>query len=874
MDFKSIECKWQKKWAEKKIFKAKEGKKKKFYCLEMFPYPSGYLHMGHVRNYSIGDAFARFKRMQGFNVLYPMGYDAFGLPAENAAIKGGKDPAKWTSENIEGIKRQQKLMGLSYDWDREIATCYPDYYKWNQWIFLQFLKKGLVYKKKASVNWCPGCKTVLANEQVEKGKCWRCKSEVDEKELEQWFFKITDYAEELDRDIEKLKEWPERVRTMQRHWIGKSEGVDIYFKLEGSGKILPSFTTRCDTIYSVTFICVAPESPLVKELTKGTKFEKGAKEFVKKIKKETIIDRTNEEKEKEGFFTGRHAVNPVNGEKIPIFISNFALMYGSGIVMCDAHDKRDFKFARKYKIPLKFVISGDGKEKNANGAEEAFTENGILFNSGKFSGMDNREALPKIAEWLEKKKMGKKTLNYKLRDWLISRQRYWGTPIPIIYCDKCGTVPVPEKELPVVLPKDVKFTGKGNPLETSEKFIDVKCPKCGGKSRRETDTMDTFVDSSWYFLRYCSPKNAKLPFEKKAAEYWMSVDQYIGGIEHACMHLIYARFFTKALRDIGLTKTGEPFTKLLCQGMVLKDGAKMSKSIGNVVGVEEITGKYGADTARVFMMSSASPERDLEWNDRGVEGAFKFINRFYELKAGKIESNVKDKFVISKMHRTIKQVTKDLEELRVNTALKDVMEFVNYISKYKEHMSVKVFREAHRNACLLMAPFAPHVCEEVWSRKNRGFISLEKWPAYDGKKINPKHEAEEGLVSSVINDVAEIKKLAKIDKPEKIRIIVSYPWKHEVFNLVVEGKELKDIMRIDKLRKKGKDIAPFVQRLLKKKPLDEMFLTAGNELEHLNNSKKFLEKEFGCEVEVIKAEKFEGGKAKTAEPGKPGILVE
>src|SRR3989338_7447499 len=556
-DFNEIARKWQKKWEEKQIFKVKEDKtKRKFYCLEMYPYPSERLHMGHLRNYSIGDALARYKRMQGFNVLYPMGYDAFGLPAENAAIKHGIDPEQWTFANMNTIRQQQKSMGFSYDWDREIASLYENYYKWNQWIFLKFYEKGLAYKKKAAVNWCPSCNTVLANEQVIGGKCWRCQNDVTETFLEQWFFKITDYAEELLNDIEKLEHWPERVKTMQKNWIGKSYGVEIFFKLKNENKILPTFTTRPDTIHSVTFIVVAPEHPLVLELVKNTKHEKEALETIKKIKQQTREERTTAGgKNKIGCFLGKYSINPSNNEEIPIYLANFVLMdYGTGIVMADAHDQRDFEFAKKYNIPLKFVISENGKYVDAVKAQQAFTENGILFDSGQFSGMKNMDAIEPISKWMEENNHGKRTVNFKLRDWLISRQRYWGTPIPIIYCNKCGIAPVPYNELPVRLPKPekCKFTGQGNPLETCKEFIETKCPKCNEKAKRETDTMDTFVDSSWYFLRYCSPKYGESPFDKEKAEYWMPVDQYIGGIEHAILHLLYARFFTKALRDLGL----------------------------------------------------------------------------------------------------------------------------------------------------------------------------------------------------------------------------------------------------------------------------------------------------------------------------------
>ncbi|MDO8625035.1 MAG: leucine--tRNA ligase, partial [Candidatus Diapherotrites archaeon] len=659
----------QKKWADAKIFEAKmDPKKPKFYCLEMFPYPSGKLHMGHVRNYALGDAFARFKRMQGFNVLYPMGYDAFGLPAENAAIKNKTHPAKWTRAKIAEMKTQQQQMGFGYDWKREFATCDPQYYRWNQWIFLKMFEQGLVERKNATSNWCPKDETVLANEQVIDGKCWRCATEVEQKTFEQWFLKITAYADELLADLEHLPGWPARVKAMQENWIGKSHGVDIHFKLEGTDEVLPTYTTRCDTIYSVTFLAIAPEHPMIPQLVKGTGREKEVETFVRETRKQTALDRQNEEKEKSGVFIGKYAINPVNGARLPIYAANFALMYGSGIVMCDAHDKRDFRFARKYDIPLKFVISKDGKPTNPADFSDAYTDDGILFDSGKFSGQNNREALPKIAKWLEKQGFGKKKTNYKLRDWLISRQRYWGTPIPMIYCEKCGIVPVPEKDLPVVLPDDVAFTGEGNPLAKSKSFVDVKCPKCKSPAKRETDTMDTFVDSSWYYYRFTSPQAKDRPFDSKEADYWMPVDQYIGGIEHAILHLLYARFFAKFLRDIGLSKIDEPFSNLFTQGMVLNRGSVMSKSAGNGVDPEEIIAKYGADTCHAYILHVASPEKELEWSDAGAAKEYENLKRLFEfvtehqkpIPTKKIDSTKlshNDRLMLSRIHSTIAEST-------------------------------------------------------------------------------------------------------------------------------------------------------------------------------------------------------------------------
>ncbi|MBI2654499.1 leucine--tRNA ligase [Candidatus Woesearchaeota archaeon] len=898
VDFKEIADKWQKKWEEKKIFKVHEDpKKKKFYCLEMFPYPSGRLHMGHLRNYSIGDALARYKRMQGFNVIYPMGYDAFGLPAENAAIKHGIEPDKWTLTNIDAIRQQQKEMGFSYDWTKEVITCNEDYYKWNQWIFLKFYEKGLAYKKKAAVNWCPSCATVLANEQVIDGKCWRCSSDVTETLLEQWFFKITDYVEELLNDIEKLEHWPERVKVMQHNWIGKSHGIEIFFKIKETGQVIPTFTTRPDTIYSVTFIVIAPEHPLVLELVKGTKYEKETLETIKKIKQQTREERTTAEgKDKIGCFLGKHAVNPANDEVVPIYLANFVLMdYGTGIVMADAHDQRDFEFARKYGIPLKFVISPDGKALDASKAIQAFTEDGILFDSGQFSGISNREAIEPISEWMEKEGIGKRTVNYKLRDWLISRQRYWGTPIPVVYCSKCGIVPVPYDDLPVKLPKPekCKFTGKGNPLETCKEFTEIKCPKCKSKARRETDTMDTFVDSSWYFLRYCSPKYDKEPFDKEKAEYWMPVNQYIGGIEHAILHLLYARFFTKALRDLGLATVDEPFARLLTQGMVTKDGRAMSKSHGNVVDPGEIYNKYGPDTARLFILFAALPEKELDWNDKGVNGSFRFLKRVYNLVHENLNSislkhydehklNNNDKYVLSKIHLTIKNVTEHMENFEFSLAIGKIMEYVDVLQKYKEKQK-EVFGEAIKNLALLMLPFTPHLSEEIWHMiRAEGFASLQKWPSYDENKIDKRAEAIAMLVENTRRDVIEILKLAKIEKPKKITLFVADKWKYDfMVSLKTEMKKIRNASEIIKalmatdLKIYSHEVSKLVPKLLADETkVPQVVLSQDAEVHALSDASRSYEGEFRCNVEVIVAEKAKEIKAKQALPSKAAILVE
>jgi leucyl-tRNA synthetase len=747
----AVEGKWQAKWAAENSFKVVEDPaKEKYYLLEMFPYPSGRIHMGHVRNYSIGDVVARFKRMRGFNVLHPMGWDAFGMPAENAAIQNNSHPAKWTSENIDYMRRQLKRMGLSYDWDRELATCDVAYYRWEQKIFLEMFSRGLAYKKSSFVNWCPSCETVLANEQVEDGGCWRCDSPVTQKELEQWFFRITDYAEELLACTDTLQGWPERVLTMQRNWIGKSYGCEIDFTLaDGSGAI-KVFTTRQDTLFGATFMSLAPEHPLALSLTTPDKRAE-VTAFIEKVKSTDKIKRTADDLEKEGVFTGAYCINPATGLKIPVYLANFVLTdYGTGAVMAvPTHDQRDFDFARKYNIPLQVVIQPEGELLDPQAMTAAYTEAGIMTNSGEFNGVSSLAAKELIAAWLEKNGHGKKTVNYRLRDWGISRQRYWGNPIPVIYCDTCGTVPVPEKDLPVVLPLDISFTGDGgSPLAKVESFVNVSCPLCGKAARRETDTMDTFVESSWYFLRYCCPDYLAGPLDQAKVKYWMSVDQYIGGIEHAVLHLLYARFFTKVLRDLGYVNVDEPFTNLLTQGMVIKDGAKMSKSKGNVVDPNSLIEKYGADTARLFSLFAAPPEKDLDWNDQGVDGSFRFLNRLWKL-AGELLPFIADSAQVNVdsladegralrrlVHKTIRKVSADVEErFHFNTAISAIMELVNAIQAFSQKnlpQNSALLREALESTLLLLYPFVPHFTEELWERIGHdGGIEKAGWPAYD-----------------------------------------------------------------------------------------------------------------------------------------------
>lgn len=1008
-DFAGIERKWQQAWEKKKAFRAKEGKAKKYYVLEMFPYPSGKLHMGHVRNYAIGDATARFRRMQGFNVLYPMGYDALGLPAENAAIKNKADPKKWTYEKIGQMKEQQKLLGFSYDWSREIATCDPSYYRWNQWFFLQMLKKKLAYKAKAKSNWCESCGTVLANEQVENGKCWRCHSIVTEKEFDQWFFKITEYADELLEDLDKLQEWPQRVRTMQKNWIGKKRGYEQYYKVNGMGLTLSTFTTHHHTSFAEIFIAIAPEHPIALDLVKGTKYEKGALEFIEKVRKKKATQRFLPTSAKDGYFTGRYAKDFCSGRDLPIYIADFALMeFGTGIVKASAHDQRDFDFAKEHGIELVEVLfpnklverkksgskvefdvvhpgldevrmadySYDGKydekvigtasaeadgktvrievkikydvqrrplqeasvirqltytyfyekgfekailanaedfsltpseissagfEKNdaslfevKKGNEKApysYDGQGYMFRSKQFSGMPVPEARKKMGPWMEKNKYAKKTVVYSLRDWLISRQRFWGTPIPIIYCEKCGTVPVPEKDLPVKLPEKAPFTGQGNPLDKVPEFVNVKCPKCGGKARRETDTMDTFVDSSWYFLRFCSP-DAKEMFDKKEAGYWMPVDQYIGGIEHAIMHLLYARFFTKALRDMKLLKFGEPFKRLLTQGMVLKEGEVMSKSKGNTVDPGLIMEKFGADTARMFILSVSLPTKELEWSDKGAESTFKFLNRVYEFagsckgRLGRGKTDRKklssgDRLLLSRAHRTIIAVSGHMERFEFNFALGKAMKLFSEMLK-AEKPDKNVLGFSLRALVQLLAPFAPHLCEELWAKLGeKGLVSLSNWPKGDERAIDRKAEQAQSLVEAVEEDVRQIRELAKIEKPKRVVLFVAPKWKWRAASIVAGackerpdlGKAIKALMADSEIRKQGKQAQGLAKALLPR----AAFIQDAEKIDEarvLKEARPALEKALGCKVEVEEAEKSEQAKAANALPLKPAILLE
>ena len=754
-----IEAKWQKYWEENKTFKVEMDKDKpKSYVLEMFPYPSGNLHMGHVRNYSIGDVIARFRTMKGFNVLHPMGWDSFGMPAENAAIKHNIPPKKWTLENIANMTRQLKALGLSYDWDREVTTCKEDYYKWTQWFFELFYKRGLAVKKESAVNWCDTCNTVLANEQVIDGKCWRCDHEVVKKDLSQWFFKITDYADELLKDLDLLPGWPERVKTMQHNWIGRSEGLEFSFEIPALNDTVAVYTTRPDTAYGVTFMALAAEHPLIKKICENNPKADEINAFCERVRNQSEIERTSSESEKEGVFTGVYCINPFTGRKVEIWVTNYVLYdYGTGAVMgVPTGDQRDWMFADKYGIEKIVTICPIGKELKLEEMTCAYEEKeGMLVNSGEFTGMEMHKAMSAIMDKAEAEGFGQRRVNYRLRDWLISRQRYWGAPIPIIYCPHCGEVLVPEDQLPVRLPEDVSFTaGAKSPLATSEEFLHCKCPKCGADATRETDTMDTFLCSSWYYLRYTDAHNDKMPFDKDVNNYWGPVDQYIGGIEHAILHLLYSRFFVKVLRDAGLVDYDEPFSNLLTQGMVIKDGAKMSKSLGNVVSPEEILSKYGADTARLFILFAAPPERELEWSDQGVEGSFRFLNRIWRIVqafeavlAQKVteydHSNLSeaDKDLRRVLHSSIKKVTNDIEtRFNFNTAISTMMELVNALYAYKEaakEPNAGLIYEAISDLIKMMSPFVPHITEELW----RGAIDAnssvheQSWPECDEEAL-------------------------------------------------------------------------------------------------------------------------------------------
>jgi leucyl-tRNA synthetase len=866
VDFASIEKKWQKAWKEKDAFKVlDESDKEKFYVLEMFPYPSSSgLHMGHALNYTIGDIFARFKRMQGFNVLYPMGFDSFGLPAENAAIKANTHPKVFTESAIKNYIQQMVDLGLSYDWSRIVETHKPDYFKWDQWIFLQMYKKGLVYKKTSGVNWCPLCNTVLANEQVHNGKCWRHDdTDVEVKNLSQWYLKISEYSDELYEEIKDLN-WPDTIKKLQLNWINKSYGSEIIFKI--NGKDWKVFTTRPDTLFGVTFMVVSAQHSLLDDLVTDDN-KKLVDEFRKKIHsvKEEDLDKL----EKEGVFTGSYAEHPLTGEKIPVYAGNFVLAdYGSGMVMAvPAHDQRDFEFAKKYNIPIKEVVRGKGEP------GKAFTGEGVLVNSYDFDGLSSVDAKEKITSKLESLKRGSKKVNFRLRDWLISRQRYWGTPIPVYYDDNDEPHPVPDEFLPVTLPDDVIFKeGKGNPLETSKSHFIVMN---GKKFRLETDTMDTFVNSSWYYLRYTDSKNVKEIFSKKNVNHWCPVDLYIGGKEHACMHLIYIRFYTKFLRDLGLLEFGNPAKKLFNQGMLLgPDGEKMSKSKGNVVLPEEVSKKYGIDSARLFLVSQASPDKDIAWSDTGAEGSYRFVNRLIRFAESFEEKESSPKFV-SKLHKTIRDVTRYIENMKYNLAVIEIRELFSEFDK-------GVSRNDFETYIKLLAPFIPHVAEEIWSNLGKSdFISLSNWPSFDESLIDEKSEYMDSLIHDLKDDIRSVIKLTSIS-PKKIKIIVSSSWKYDFMKLYKElVKETRDPKEIIKgvmssdLKKHGKDVMKLIPLFLKDESKLTLYdLSLNEELKNIEENVDLLKDEFKSSVILEKADDSKEQKADKALPGKPAIVVE
>ena len=922
-DPQKIEKKWQEKWEKDKIFQVKEEKREKYYVLEMYPYPSGKLHMGHLRNYTIGDCFARFKRMNGYNVLYPMGYDSFGMPAENAAIDHGANPEVWTNNNIEAMKEQQKRIGLSYDWTREIYSHDPNYYKWDQWFFLKMLEKDLAYREESYVNWCNKCVTVLANEQAQGGKCWRCNNDVEQKFLTQWFLRIRNYADEL-LDGLNIVEWPEKVKIMQRNWIGRSEGSIIKFPIVGENKTIDIFTTRPDTLYGVTFMIFAPEHPWVRAWVSGTKFEGEYEALYNEIMREDKFKRTDIEGEKKGMFIGKYCLNPITNEEVPIYIGNFVIYeYGAGAVMAvPAHDQRDFEFAKKFNIPIKIVIQPFDYEIKLEKMTRAYEADGILVNSEEFNGMENRNAIKVITEKLNEKDLGHETINYKLRDWGISRQRYWGCPIPIIHCNNCGIVPVPYKDLPVLLPKDVKFIGSGNPLETSEKFVNTKCPKCGKQAKRETDTMDTFIDSSWYFFAFCDPpkESEAAPYNKEIVNYWGNVDQYIGGIEHAVMHLIYARFFTKIARDLGLHKFDEPFQRLLTQGMINKahpycpkcdafamkaemqdktckrcgtkyvlKSVKMSKSYGNTVDPGEIMGKYGADAARFFILFGASPSSGLEWSDEGVGFANKFMNNTFQLLTEKPSTyrqkrNVRDTMVQYILNKSVKEITENLSKIAIRNAVNSLIQFSSELNKYKGEGVIKeIYEECLERFVLLLHPITPHITEEIWEfMGKKGYLSLASWPSYNEDLITAENEFKLKLMNNTIDSINQIKLITKKEKINNILVIIAEDWKYKFYSILIslidktknQGEIMKKIMQEKEFKPHSKIISQVVAKILKNVgKFSKSILSPKEEFTFFNEIKFIIEKKYNCTAEILTEKDSKESKASQALPGRPAIII-
>jgi len=868
MNYHKIEKKWQLAWEKSEIFLTEEtSKKPKFYCLGMYSYPSAYgLHMGHAVNYTITDVIARYKKMKGFNVLHPSGFDSFGLPAENAAMKDNTHPKIYTDKAITNYIRQLKELGISYDWSRMIYSHDPEYYKWNQWLFLKMFEKGLAYKKTAPVNWCSECNTVLANEQVVNGCCWRhSKTEVILKELNQWFFKTTAYTKELLKDLEKL-DWPENIKQMQKTWIGESEGTTINFKFKDTNEEIPIFTTRADTIHGVTFMVFAPEHPKVLELIKGTKYEEETKKFIKKVSTQDKFERISESVEKEGMFIGKYAINPLTKEEVPIYIGNFVVAdYGGGAVMAvPAHDQRDFYFAKKFDIDIKTVIKPKDKELPEL-LEKAYIEDGILINSNDFNDLKNRDAIKKITKYLEEQKLGKKTIQYRLRDWLLSRQRYWGTPIPMLNCESCGLVPEKEENLPVKLPEDVTFTKGGNPLETSEEYKNALCSKCGAKAKRETDTMDTFMDSSWYFLRFIDSHNFDEMFSKEKVNRWMPIDLYIGGKEHATLHLIYCRFITKVLRDLKLLSFDEPAQKLFNQGMLNRDGHKMSKSLGNIVNQEPIAEKYGIDTARFFLYSLSAPDKDKDWTDKGIEGAFRLTNKILPLTEKQF---IKKSYpeLDNIQNKTTKEITETIENMQFNMSTILLSEYINFLSKNE------ITKESIEVLSKLISPFMPHLAEELWFKLgNKEFVMLQEWPTFEESKIDPEIDAQQDLIENTIRDIKRIFDFIKIE-PKKATVSVAEEWKYNLIkNLKKEMEKTHDLKKImDKVmdKKHAKDISKIVPSLLKNESkIPKVLLDQKTEIETLMKNKDLITEELGIPIEIEKNNP-------KAMPLKPGIQIE
>ena len=915
-----IEEKWQEKWEQEEVHRTERTDAEKYYVLEMFPYPSGNLHMGHVRVFSLGDAPARMKRMQGYDVMHPMGWDAFGLPAENAAIDRDVDPEEWTRDCIDNMRGQLKNLGFSFDWDREIATCDPEYYKWNQWIFQQMLDEGLAYEGESEVNWCPSCETVLADEQVEDGLCWRCDSVVEQKDMEQWFLKITEYADELLDDLEQLDGWPDKVRKMQEDWIGKSHGAKIQFPLKDEEQELEVFTTRPDTIYGATFMALAPEHELAEEIAENN--EEVAEYREEALKKDT---EEREEKSKAGVFTGRYAENPVTGEEIPIYVAEFVLTdYGTGAIMAvPAHDQRDFEFAQEHDIEVQEVV----RPSNDHSYEEdgAYEGDGEHVNSGDLNGLNKEDAIEKIIEELEEEGLGEPDVNYQLRDWLISRQRYWGTPIPIIHCDECGAVPVPEEDLPVELPEDVEFTETGNPIETSESWAEVECPECGGDARRETDTMDTFIGSSWYFLRYISPELDEAPFDVEDANSWMNVDQYIGGIEHAVMHLLYARFFTKFLRDEDMLEEDEPFERLLTLGMVNHpaykcpehgwlfpdevedenicekcgrevevETRKMSKSKHNVVDPTELVEEHGADTARVFILRASGPTNELDWSEDGVQAAEEMLERVERIveenedaltdeRPSLQDAELFDRIMASRIQRAIEKVTEDTENYDFNLAIDEIDRLLSKLYWYEQQGGRDdVLSHGIKTLLKLLSPYAPHITEELWDRiGNEAFMLEEDWPEVDEGLLDEEAEDIDAYFDRVSSDIREIIDMIE-DSPEKVKIIQASDWKYVAGEKILEAiEDTKDVGEVmdqvlnGELQQYAQDINDEVVEAVENPgSYRRDFATQDLEEKALELNQERFEEEFGLEVAVEKEESSDEDKASRAQPGRPAIVVE